>query len=114
MAHFSKIENNCVTQVIVVHNDIVGTEFPTSEPIGQAFIAEHKYEGEWLQTSYNDNFRKQYGQIGFTYDRIADEFVALQPHASWTLDTNNDWQAPTPKPEGDFEWNEHQLRWVQV
>jgi hypothetical protein len=114
MAHFAKIENNLVTQVIVVHNDVVGTQYPQSESIGQAFIVEHGYEGEWLQTSYNHNFRKQYGHIGFSYDRDADQFVSSQPYASWTLDTNNDWQAPTPKPEGNYEWNEHHLQWVQV
>jgi hypothetical protein len=76
MAHFAKIENNLVTQVINISNDVCGTEYPQSEPIGQAFIASINIEGEWLQTSYNNNFRGIYAGIGFTYDAELDEFVA--------------------------------------
>jgi hypothetical protein len=43
---------------------------------------------------------------GFTYDHVRDEFVAPQPFESWTLDENNDWQPPTPKPDGHYYWNE--------
>jgi hypothetical protein len=54
MAHFAKIENDTVTQVIVVSNDDCGGgDFPESEPIGQAFIASLGLTGEWLQTSYH-------------------------------------------------------------
>jgi hypothetical protein len=42
----------------------------------------------------------------------ADVFIAPQPFASWSLDSNNDWQAPTPKPEGDYMWDEETLAWV--
>jgi hypothetical protein len=77
MAHFAKIEDNTVTQVIVVGNeDCGGLEFPESEPIGQAFIASIGIDGEWLQTSYNHNFREKYAGIGYTYDPENDVFVA--------------------------------------
>jgi hypothetical protein len=77
MAHFAKIEENVVTQVIVVENeDCGGLEFPESEPIGQAFIASIGIDGEWLQTSYNNNFREKYAGIGYTYDPETDVFVA--------------------------------------
>ena len=66
------------------------------------------------RTSYNNNIRKQYAGIGFTYDADADQFVRPQPFASWSLDSNNDWQAPTPKPEGDFYWNEESLSWLAI
>ena len=81
MAHFAKVENGVVGQVIVVANaDCGGGEFPESEPIGQAFIASLGIEGEWLQTSYNGNFRGTYAGIGFTYDIANDVFVApVQP-----------------------------------
>ena len=77
MAHFAKIENDTVTQVIVVSNDDCGGgDFPESELIGQAFIASLGLTGEWLQTSYHANFRKNYASIGYTYDAQLDEFVA--------------------------------------
>lgn len=114
MAHFAKIENNVVAQIIVVHNDVVGTKFPASEPIGQAFIASLGLDGEWKQTSFNGNFRKQHAGNGYTYDATNDEFVAYQPFASWSLDANNDWQPPTPKPKGRYFWNEETVSWVEV
>jgi hypothetical protein len=77
MAHFAKIENNTVTNVIVVSNDDCGGgEFPASELIGQAFLASLDLTGEWRQTSYNSNFRGTYAGIGFTYDAVNDVFVA--------------------------------------
>ena len=77
MAHFAKVENNIVQQVIVVANsDCGGGEFPESEPVGQAFIASLGLAGEWLQTSYHANFRGAYAGMGFTYDAELDEFVA--------------------------------------
>ena len=112
MAHFAKIEDGLVTQVIVVNNDVVGTEFPESEPVGQAFIASLNLDGEWKQTSFNHNFRKQYGLVGGTYNEEHDVFVAEQPFPSWSLDANHDWQPPTPEPEGSFYWDEDVLEWV--
>ena len=77
MAHFAKIENNIVREVIVISNsDCGGGEFPESEPIGQAFIASLGLVGEWKQTSYNNNFRDKYASIGYTYDSVNDVFVA--------------------------------------
>lgn len=76
MAHFAKIENNIVTQVIVVSNDDCGGgEFPDSEPIGQAFLASLGLDGLWLQTSYNSNFRNCYASPHWKYDAQLDEFV---------------------------------------
>lgn len=77
MAHFAKVENSVVQNVIVVSNtDCGGLEFPDSEPIGQAFLASLGIEGTWLQTSYNNNFRGAYAGIGYTYDEESDTFVA--------------------------------------
>jgi len=76
MAHFAKIENNVVREVITVSNECCnGGEFPESEPIGQTFIASVGLIGEWLQTSYHANFRGSYAGIGYTYDAQLDEFV---------------------------------------
>lgn len=76
MAHFARVEDSTVRQVIVVSNDDCGGgDFPESEPIGQAFIASLELAGEWLQTSYHGNFRGQYAGIGDIYDAELDEFV---------------------------------------
>lgn len=77
MAHFAKVENNIVQEVIVVANsDCADLPFPESEPIGQAFIASLSIAGEWLETSYNNNFRGTYAGIGYSYDAELDQFVA--------------------------------------
>jgi len=82
MAHFAKIENGTVSQVIVVSNDDCGGgDFPDSEAVGQAFIASLGLTGVWKQTSYHANFRGVYAGIGFTYDADLDEFVTTpDPH----------------------------------
>jgi hypothetical protein len=82
MAHFARIEDGIVREVIVVGNDdCLGGEYPESEPIGQAFIASIGLAGEWRQTSYNSNFRSTYAGIGFRFDDEADEFIAPEPEA---------------------------------
>jgi len=77
VAHFARVENGIVQQVIVVSNgDCAGGDFPEGEAAGQAFIASIGLAGEWRQTSYNNNFRGTYAGIGFTYDAVNDVFVA--------------------------------------
>jgi hypothetical protein len=69
MAHFAQVTNNFVTQVIVVSNsDCDDLPFPESEPIGQTYIASLGIQGDWLQTSYNGNFRGTYAGIGYTWN----------------------------------------------
>lgn len=80
MAHFAKIEDGVVTQVIVVNNvDIDGGDFPESEPIGQAYIAAHGLSGDWLQTSFSGSFRGVFAGEGYSYDADADEFINPNP-----------------------------------
>jgi hypothetical protein len=77
MAHFALVNDSVVDQVIVIANENCDDlPFPESEPVGQAFIASLGLSGEWLQTSYNANFRGAYAGIGFTYDEDSDSFVA--------------------------------------
>jgi hypothetical protein len=77
VAHFAQVTDNIVRNVIVIDNsDFGGGDFPDSEPIGQAFIASLGIDGDWLQTSYNGNFRGQYAGQGMTYDTTLDEFVS--------------------------------------
>lgn len=109
MAHFAEIdENNIVKRVLVVDNSL--------EHKGADFLANDLgLGGTWIQTSYNHKIRKQFAGIGFTYDPIADVFIAPKPFPSWTLDENFDWQPPTLRPEqGHWIWNENELFWVDV
>ena len=77
MAHFARVENGVVREVIVVaDSDCAGGEYPESETPGQAFIAGIGLAGEWRQTSYNNNFRGTYAGIGYTFDADLDVFVA--------------------------------------
>lgn len=77
MAHFAKMQNGQVVEVIVIDNENCGGgDFPQSEPIGQQYIATCGLDGEWLQTSYHANFRGVYAGIGYTYDQQNDVFVA--------------------------------------
>lgn len=69
MAHFAKVEDGIVTQVIVVNNQTLeDKDFPESESIGQAFIASIGLDGDWVQTSYNANFRGKYAGVGDIWD----------------------------------------------
>ena len=108
MAHFAQVDsNNKVLRVLVVSND--------DEHRGQEFLAEDLgLGGTWIQTSYNNNIRKQYAGIGFSYDETADIFFAPSPFPSWQLDGNHDWQPPTPRPDGDFYWDEDTQTWQEL
>jgi hypothetical protein len=100
MAHFAEIDSdNKVVRVIVVTDE---------HETNGADWCHNLLGGKWIQTSYNHNIRKQYAGVGYIYDETADVFIVPQPYASWTLDSNHDWQPPTPKPstEGMWLWNE--------
>lgn len=80
MANFALIENYEVEQVIVISNDDCDNlPFPDSEPVGQAFIASLGIAGNWLQTSYNGNFRGCYAGVGFSYDAALGEYGEFVP-----------------------------------
>jgi hypothetical protein len=122
MAHFAELdENNVVLRVIVVSNDVVGDGFArTTEEVGAEFARTVTGSTNlWVQTSYNDNFRKQYAGVGFTYDGTNDVFICPQPFPSWKLDkTIWDWVSPVPVPEpvdgSAWIWDEPTLSWVLV
>jgi hypothetical protein len=109
MAHFAEIdENNIVKRVLVVHN--------SQENRGQDFLAiDMQFGGTWIQTSYNNSFRKKFAGIGYYYDEVNDVFISPQPYASWILDENFDWKAPVDYPNDDKEyyWDEDLLNWIE-
>ena len=124
MAHFAQLDdNNIVTQVIVVANtdtaDATGVE---KESIGIAFC-ERLIGGNWKQTSYNGNLRKNYAGIGYSFDAVRDAFIPPKPFNSWVLDEETClWNAPVAMPEdagtGDppirYTWNEETTSWLRV
>lgn len=112
MAHFAQIdENNTVTQVIVVEQEVINTGM-FGDP------------ATWIQTSYNTHggvhsqggtpLRKNYAGIGYTYDAVRDAFIPPKPYASWVLNEDTClWTAPVPMPEteGHYTWNEETTSW---
>ena len=120
MAHFAKVCDSKVVQVIVAEPEFFDT-FVDSSP------------GEWIQTSYNTRggihygsdgnpdggvaLRGNYAGIGFTYDRTNDVFYGPQPFSSWILNTNTwSWDPPVAYPSDGkrYEWNEETQNWVEV
>ena len=117
MAHFAHIVDGIVTQVIAISNNDAPDPYPASEALGQSFIASLGLPGEWRQTSYHGNIRKNYAGVGYTYDAVRDAFIPPQPYPSWTLDEDTClWQPPIPYPDdGNFySWDEDTQTWVAV
>jgi hypothetical protein len=103
MNYFAQLVNNIVIEVIAVNDDIInGTQF-----------CHNLLGGDWVET-YVDTVGKNYAGIGYTYDAINNNFIAPQPYPSWTLDSNDIWQPPTPKPQAppQTHWNEQLQKWV--
>lgn len=117
MAHFAQIdENNVVLQVLVVDNsEITDDNDEEQESLGVEFLRGLcGQETNWVQTSYNQNFRVNFAGIGDTYDSDADVFVKRKEYESWVLNTSTySWEPPVPYPtDGQFyTWNESTLSW---
>tara|TARA_R110000868_G_scaffold256874_1_gene513984 strand:+ start:673 stop:1011 length:339 start_codon:yes stop_codon:yes gene_type:complete len=108
MAHYAFL--NTKNKVIEVISGIDETE-TIEGVIPEIWYA--KYRGKkCVRTSYNNRIRKQYASIGYTYDENYDVFIAPQPYGSWILNDNFDWQAPKPKPEGNYYWDEQLQKWI--
>ena len=121
MAHFAELDgNNVVTRVVVVGNDISTAAGPLGNNDmhvdGETWCINFFKGGTWKQTSYNHNFRKQYAGKGYSYDFAKDKFICPQPHASWSLDGNDDWQAPVTYPTDTtgkhIIWDEAGQKWT--
>ena len=123
MAHFAKVVDDIVVNVIVAEEDFFDT-FVDNSP------------GEWIQTSYNTMrgihytqgedgshipsddqskaLRKNFASIGYSYDRDRDAFVPPRTYPSWSLDEFECmWKAPIQYPDDDniYEWNEENQSW---
>jgi hypothetical protein len=104
---------------VVVSNDVV----PSDEHAdGETWCVSFFGGGTWKQTSYNNNFRKQYAGTGYVYNATKNKFLVAQPYASWALDGDDDWQAPISKPDASkfYNWDEDAYQadnttgWVEV
>jgi len=123
MGHFAEIDSNnkvlrvnCACNQNIANNggdqsEQAAEHFQTISPLSENGV-------KWVQTSYNNNFRKQYAGTGYTYDSIKDKFIKPQPFPSWSLDSNDDWQSPIPYPQNDnnqqYFWNEDNKTWDLV
>ena len=111
MAHYAKIENGIVVEVIVAEQDFIN-----SGAVGNP--------SDWVQTSYNTHggqhpegrpLRKNYAGVGFTYDAVKDAFIPPKPYQSWLLNEETClWDAPVAYPTDDkiYMWDETQLNWI--
>ena len=125
MAHFAELKtkvdptghttdtHQVVERVVVVGNDCVPSDMHAD---GETWCVNFFKGGIWKQTSYNNNFRKAYAGIGMVYDPIKNKFLSQQPHASWSLDANDDWQAPVTYPTDTtgkmISWDEANQKWT--
>lgn len=123
MAHYAKVLDGKVIQVIVAEPEFFNT-FVDSSP------------GEWVQTSYNTHggiyytpntttpdpdqskaLRKNYAGVGYSYDRENDAFIPPKPFPSWTLDSFSFlWNPPIPMPteSGPYRWDEDSQQWILI
>lgn len=119
MAHFAKLDSdNKVIEVIVVDNvntsDVNGIE---SEEIGVAYCKSlFGVDTNWIQTSYNQNFRNKFAGIGDTYLADKDVFIPIRPYSSWVLGEDNNWHPPVAAPQDDknYNWDEETQSWIDV
>ena len=101
MAHYAKIEDNIVTNIIVAERDFI-----LSGVLG--------HPNTWIEVQDNDGVNKYYAGIGFRYDVELDAFISPKPFESWVLD-GAVWKAPVDKPVDDkhYRWDEETLSWIE-
>jgi len=129
MAHFAELDQDSkVLRIIVIANSVLLVDNIENEEKGILFCKSLFGENtKWVQTSYNNSFRKEFASVGFTYDVVKDKFLRPQPYPSWSLDISDDWKAPIPRPEtytlglknennepikDPYYWNESTLSWI--
>jgi hypothetical protein len=125
MAHFAELNSsNEVLRVIVISNDDVDANGGDQHTDAETFVASIVPYGTggaaWKQTSYNNNFRKQYAGAGYTYDASKNKFILPQPYSSWSLDSSDDWKSPVTLPNTTeinsktvlIIWDEDNLKWL--
>lgn len=105
MAHYAKVENGIVAEVIVADSDHILT-----------------LSGKWIQTSYNTYegehilggtpMRYNFAHVGATYDSDNDAFYGVKPYSNWVLDSSTfTYVAPIDRPGGVVLWNDSDQTW---
>ena len=125
MAHFAELNSdNEVIRVVVISNDDVianGGDYSSQVETFVSNLIPHLENGvAWKQTSYNNNQRKQYAGLGYTYDATKNKFILPKPFDSWSLDSNDDWIAPVTYPNVNkissdavsIIWDEDNQKWL--
>ena len=111
MAHFATLnESNIVIRVEVINNAVIlDDDDAEQEQLGIDFLISLYGAGNYKQTSYNGNIRKNYAGIGYTYDSGRDAFISPKPYPSWTLvEDICKWTAPVTLPDDNklYNWDE--------
>ena len=114
MAHYAKVVDNVVVEVIVAESEFINNLVDSSP-------------GEWIQTSYNtingkhkDNktpLRKNFAGIGYTYNKEKDAFIPPKIDDSWVLDEDTcTWKAPTSPPDDKklYVWDTSKSDWKET
>ncbi len=115
MPHFARIDSsNIVVEVIVIDEKDCMLDGIESEQAGIEFC-NSLIPGNWIQTSYNSNIRKNYAGTGYTYVQDADAFVPPRPFESWLLNGETyQWFPPIERPVGGmWFWNEESIAWEE-
>jgi len=110
MAHYAFLnENNIVAEVIV------GKDETDTSQNWEQFYGAFRYQ-VCKRTSYNNNIRKNYAGIGYTYDAERDAFIPPKPYASWLLNEDTcRWTAPVAMPTDEiYSWDESTTSWVSA
>ena len=116
MAHFAQIaDDGTVLTVTVISNEVLTDEDGVEQEQLGKDLCQSLFGGTWVQTSYNNNFRKRFAFIGGAYDSVNNVFLFPQPFPSWTLDGEYEWQPPTPYPSDGkaYLWSEESKSWVE-
>lgn len=125
MAHYAKVVDGIVTNVIVAEAEFFTSGFADTSP------------GDWIQTSYNTvegkhwdrnthtlsadqskALRKNFAAVGFTYDKVRDAFIPPKPFPSWILNEETcQWYAPIPDPADAadgvlYKWDEENQQFI--
>jgi hypothetical protein len=112
MAHFAEIDNNNVVLRVLVVPD-------SEQHRGQEYLADNLgLGGRWIQTSYNNNIRKNFAGQGYIYNEELDIFLPPKPYSSWIIDSEKgEWVSPIPRPEEEtgkaLIWKEETQEWFK-
>ena len=116
MAHFAELDNNNkVLRVITFSNKEVDAN-GGDQSVGAENFVSARHGGTWKQTSYNNNFRKRYAGMNFTYDPADDVFIPPKSFASWVYNsTEFHYEAPVAMPteeQCNYTYNNEPFKYI--